>query len=69
MTVDELKAFVLSKILDINNKIREIEDIVSSNGLDAKKDCVYIILVSKREAYEEILNQIKETKYVKRGFN
>ena len=47
-----LKSYILTLINELNNKIRFIEEIGSSNKLDITKDTAYIILVTKRETFE-----------------
>jgi|15BtaG_2_1085339.scaffolds.fasta_scaffold00085_3 hypothetical protein len=54
-----LKSYILTLINELNNKIRFIEEIGSSNKLDITKDTAYIILVTKRETLRDVLEYLE----------
>ena len=56
----ELKNYILSRISELNNLARQIEDVTSLNGLNAKSDNAYITIVSMRSAFQEILSHLEK---------
>ena len=56
----ELKNYILKRISELNNLARQIENVTSLNGLNAKSDNAYITIVSMRSAFQEILGHLEK---------
>lgn len=57
---DELKNYLIKKITELNNLARQIEDITSLNGLNAKADSAYITIVAMRTAFQQTLDHLEK---------
>jgi len=57
--ITQVKNFILVKINETNNLLRQIEEVTSLNGLNCKTDAAYITLVGMKSAYETMLQQIE----------
>ena len=57
---DELKNYLIKKITELNFLARQIEDITSPNGLNAKSDTAYITIVAMRTAFQHTLDHLEK---------
>jgi len=62
-----LKTHILSKISELDKKIRFIEDLGSSNNVNTKEDAAYTILVGRRSAYADLLQLLRSVDGNKRN--
>ena len=62
-----LKTHILSKISELDKKIRFIEDLGSSNNVNTKGDAAYTILVGRRSAYADLLQLLRSVDGNKRN--
>ena len=56
----EIKNYLLKKITELNFLARQIEDITSLNGLNAKSDSAYITIVAMRSAFQQTLQHLEK---------
>ena len=56
---DKVNNMILEKISRISRKIREIEDIGSTNHIDISSDLAYTVLVGRKFALLELLEDLR----------
>ena len=56
---NKVNNMILEKISRISRKIREIEDIGSTNDIDISSDLAYTVLVGRKYALLELLEDLR----------